>query len=44
MIYVAQENPDNRFLPFAVEEGGRFGTDAEAYIDAIVHFVSTYII
>ena len=29
-------NPDNRFLPFAVEEGGRIGTDAEAYIDAIV--------
>ena len=30
-------NPENRFLSFAVEEGGRLGTNAEAhYIDAIV--------
>ena len=29
-------SPDNRFAPFAVEEGGRLGTDAEALVDAIV--------
>ena len=29
-------NPDNRFAPFAVEEGGRLGADAEALVDAIV--------
>ena len=28
--------PDNRFVPFAVEEGGRLGVDAEAFVDAIV--------
>ena len=28
--------PDDRFVPFAVEEGGRLGTDAEAFVDAIV--------
>ena len=28
--------PENRFVPFAVEEGGRLGTDAEAFVDAIV--------
>ena len=34
-------NPDNRFAPFAVEEGGRIGTDAEALVDAIVCAGST---
>ena len=29
-------NPDNRFVPFAVEEGGRLGTDAEALVDVMV--------
>ena len=29
-------NPDNRFAAFAIEEGGRIGTDAEALIDTIV--------
>ena len=29
-------DPDNRFVPFAVEEGGRLGADAEAFVDAIV--------
>ena len=29
-------HPDNRFVPFAVEEGGRLGVDAEAFVDAIV--------
>ena len=28
--------PEDRFVPFAVEEGGRLGTDAEAFVDAIV--------
>ena len=34
-------NLDNRFAPFAVEEGGRIGTDAEALVDAIVRAGST---
>ena len=34
-------NPDNRFVPFAVEEGGRIGTDAETLVDAIVRAGST---
>ena len=29
-------NPNNRFAPYAVEEGGRLGADAEALVDAIV--------
>ena len=38
---VLAANPDNRFAPFAVEEGGRIGTDAEALVDAIVRAGST---
>ena len=38
---VLAANPDNRFVPFGVEEGGRVGTDAEALIDAIVRAGST---
>ena len=36
-------NPDNRFVPFAVEEGGRLGTDAEALVDVMVRALSVYI-
>ena len=32
---VLAANPDNRFAPFAVEEGGGIGTDAGALVDAI---------
>ena len=38
---VLAANPDNRFVPFAVEEGGRVGTDAEELVDAIVRAGST---
>jgi len=38
---VLAANPDNRFVPFAVEEGGRIGTDAEELVDAIVRAGST---
>ena len=34
-------NPDNRFAAYAVEEGGRIGTDAEALVDVIIRAGST---
>ena len=33
---VLSANPDNRFLPWAVEEGGRLGADAEALVDTLI--------
>jgi len=34
-------NPDNRFAAFAVEEGGRIGSDAQALVDVMVRAGST---